>query len=180
MTKSLLVVLFSLLLSVKAFAQVDLEEDRVKEIRAMYGRSQAYLKTAKSCREREKVVRRAKYEGGEVYEYPQRVKRCDLSSGLSVINGTFREWELEETISFFQEGGDVYFVFVVIKDVRGTTELRIYYDLKGRLIRLLEKSDHITGRMGENVKITDQSKIQSVYDYISKRLDESKAILSQN
>jgi hypothetical protein len=175
--KNIVLLFFCLVIAKPVIAQADLEEARVKEIRAMYGKSQEYLKTAKNCRERTKVERKSAYEGGESFDYPQKYRRCDLPEGLSVITGTFSDWEWDESISFFQEEGDVYFVFIVSNDVSGTTELRVYFDLKGRLIRLLEKSDHGTGKMSDNVRVTDQARIQSVYAYVKKRLTESQGIL---
>ncbi|MEY3342353.1 MAG: hypothetical protein RL090_37 [Bacteroidota bacterium] len=180
MIKKLSIVFVLFFFSTTSYAQADLEEARVKEIRAMYGKSQEYLKSARNCRERKKIERKAAYDGGERTDYPQKVRRCDLPEGLSVITGEFSDLEFSETISFFQEHGDVYFVFIVSHEEGGSTELRVYFDLKGRLIRLLEKTDHETGRMSENVKITDRARIQSVYDYVKERLEQSRSILSQN
>lgn len=180
MTNKIILAFMLMALPLMTNAQADLEEARVKEIRTMYGKSQEYLKSARNCRERKKTERKAAYDGGEVYDYPQKIKRCDLPEGLSVITGEFSDWEWSETISFYQEGGAVYFVFIVSHDDSGTTELRVYFDLKGRLIRLLEKTNHETGKLSENVKITDRVRIQSVYDYVKKRLEQSRSILSQN
>lgn len=178
--KSIVLLFFCLAIAKPVKAQADLEEARVKEIRAMYGKSQEYLKTAKNCRERVKVERKPAYDGGELYEYPQKFKRCQLPSGLSVITCNYSDWEWGQTISFFQMEGEVYFVFIVSNDVSGTTELRVYYDRTGRLIRLLEKSNHETGKMSDNVKITDKNRIKDVYDFVNMRYTEAKSFLDLN
>lgn len=177
--KNIVLLFFCLAIAKPVKAQADLEEARVKEIRAMYGKSQEYLKTAKNCRERVKVERKPAYDGGELYEYPQKFKRCQLPSGLSVITCKYSDWEWGQTISFFQMEGEVYFVFIVSNDVSGTTELRVYYDRAGRLIRLLEKSNHETGEMSDNVKITDTGRKREVNEYVQGKLVESKNMLNQ-
>lgn len=58
-----------------------------------------------------------------------------------MITGKFSDWEWDETISFYYKDGDVYFVFIVDNSVAGIRELRVYFDKRGRLIRLLEKSN---------------------------------------
>ena len=102
-----------------------------------------------------------------------------MPSGLSVITCNYSDWEWGQTISFFQKEGEVYFVFIVSNDVSGTTELRVYYDRAGRLIRLLEKSNHETGKMSDNVKITDTGRKREVNEYVQEKLVEAKNMLYQ-
>lgn len=89
-----------------------------------------------------------------------------------MITGKFSDWEWDETISFYYKDGDVYFVFIVDNSVAGIRELRVYFDKRGRLIRLLEKSNIESpgGEMCENKRINDH--ILKKGAYVKKILNE--------
>ena len=159
------------------FTQTYADKALIKEINSMYVQTEEYINSAKNCKTAEKINRKSEYEGGELYEYPQKAKHCIFHNELSVFKGELSGWEWDETITLYQKSNAIYFAFIVSNDVSATSELRAYLNRNGKIILLLERTFIEPDQTGIDKEITDPERIQEIEKYIQSKHHEITSML---
>lgn len=146
-------------------------EDLVTNIRRQYNEVTAMENNSAACQKGS----RTNLENN--IKFPQSSKKCNYSSGYSIITSKFEGWEWGATAKYYFKNGSIFFAYVNYYNVCGQKDFRIYYN-NGRVIRALEKVDDCTDKpQNKNLTVTDRAELNWLIDWNKKRLNESYLML---
>jgi len=154
------------------------KEDRIKEIRALYQKSESLLSRASGCSTGQK-----NHNGTNRHvkmNYCDKAKICRLRDELSVMQGIFQDWEYGESVKVYLQNNNVYFVFMFGGSTRAACEYeqRVYFDKSGNIIRFLERAIDDDEIMSADREITDPHRIEEIRNYIFDNINIIKEIVN--
>jgi|GEM_PF-2561304 len=137
--------------------------DRISAIKTMYTEANR-LETTQGgvCDETSEVVSDDPWGTGELVEFTNTYKRCDLGDGFTVIHAEEFAYEANYQIHYYLKNGKLFFVFEVSNAECCSDESRGYYAENGTIIRLLNRNNdcECAADFGENKEQTDKLLIQ--------------------
>jgi hypothetical protein len=160
------------------YAQSNSEQNRLRDIKAMYNKSEEILMYSENCKLAEKINRKTVYEGSEVFEFKQEAKHCILTNDLSVLEGNFSDWEWDATIKIYQNREIIYFALLIENDISQTNEFRAYFEPSGQLFKLLKRTNYEREDMSSDIEITDKDTKSKIVDYILNKREEIFTMLN--
>lgn len=174
MKHSLIAILFFCFISFFALSQGNTA--RIQEIKTMYTdiiQLEKSIDTSKQC----KLGKKINYEGfdsnSEKYPFEQSASKCTFTKGYSTLTGNFSGYEWGEKSVFYYKNDALFFVFAEVGSESCFSEYRIYYDIKGTAIKILEKSNDCNGEHPtKNVEVMDAAEKKRLTDKINKDHDD--------
>ena len=154
-------------------------DHRVKDIRTWYYHSQEKIndnQSAVSCYSRTDNVKTSDVE--------QRVKHYTISRTQSMIRLNFLEWENEVKAYFYfntSQGNynqGLYFAYISYGGY-GCSDLRVYFDSEGNVIKLMEDYDGQGAFSNEPLIATECNADNLVKQHVEYYLQEAMAIINE-
>lgn len=149
-------------------------EDRIIEIKGFYSKILNASNKDKNCKSSKRII------SDEKGEYENVVKTCRLKDNLSYKQGKLKGWEWQENANFYYKNNKCFFVYIKGSTSGSAYSYRVYYDRKGKVIRiLLAENDFDNDNVGSNVKVNDEKKRQEILSSIASTEKELSAILER-
>ena len=143
---------------------------RILEIKKMYGEviKLSSSITSKNC----KTGKVTNYEGfdesSEKMPFEQTAEYCNVSVDYTTYKAKFCGYEWSNETIFYLKGNKVFFVFMSSSSEACTNEYRIYYDLNGNVIKILNKSNDCNGdKPVKSSEIADKVEMKNIIDGVN-------------
>lgn len=154
-------------------------DDRVNDIRTWYYHSQEKISDNQPA-----ISRYSRKDIVKTSEVEQRVKHYIISSTQSMIRLNFYEWENEVKAYFYfntSQGNynqGLYFAYISYGGY-GCSDLRVYFDSEGNVIKLMEDYDGQGAFSTEPLIATKCNADNLVKQHVEYYLQEAMAIINQ-
>ena len=158
---------------------------RILEIKKMYGEiiKLSTSNTSKQC----KSGKRTDYEGlneeSKKFPFPQTAELCRLSKDYSTYHAKFCGYEWHSDTTYYLKDNKIFFVFSSSNPESCKSEYRVYYDLNGKVIRILQKSDpDCDGSVASenSIEIKDKVEMKSIVNSINSDFSKLLKILDNS
>ena len=171
-----LFVSFTSLLSLISFGQ---NTDRISTIKSMYSEANR-LETSQGgvCDETSEVVSDDPWGTGELVEFTNTYKRCDLGNGYVVFHAEEFGYEASYQIHFYLKDNQLFFAYEVANAECCSDESRVYYAVNGTILKLLERTNdcECQAEFGENIEQKDKALILENQNRIGEHYQRIKAM----
>jgi hypothetical protein len=131
-------------------------ENRIKDIKKMYAEIGSVQKNEgnKDCKNGSVgKISEINFEGTKIY---QKSTFCNYSNGYRKLILYQQGWEWSSTTEYYFKNGMLFFVFSNELDLCNKSEFRLYFDIDGNAIRILEKASTCENENNiKNVEIYD-------------------------
>lgn len=138
---------------------------RIQEIKKMYTDiiQLEKIEGFDKCKTGDKIT----YEGfspeSEQMPFKQISKKCDFSGHYTIYIGEFIGYEWDEKIIYYYENEKLFFVFIEQGAEACASEYRVYYDLNGNIIKVLQKSNDCDGeKPAISIEVKDKSEKENL------------------
>jgi hypothetical protein len=131
---------------------------RIQEIKTMYSEIVELQKNTdqKQCKTGKKTTYESLESSTTGFPFEQTAEKCTLKNNYSIIKGNFKGYEWGNDIFFYYKNNNLFFVYSEGGAESCYSEYRIYYDIKGNVIKILEKSNDCSGETPvKNTDITE-------------------------
>lgn len=171
-------ILLFLLISNSAFSQDN--ASRVQEIKTMYSELTELQKAIdhKQCKKGKKTTYESFDSNSEKYPFEQTAEKCTLTKSYSILTGNFSGYEWSDKTIFYYKNNELFFVYAEQAAESCYSEYSIYYNTKGGIIKVLEKSNDCNGELPtKNVELTDAAAQKHILDRVNEDLNEVMEML---
>jgi len=154
-------------------------ENRVNDIRTWYSNSQEVINDNQSA-----VREYSRIDHVKTSDVEQRVKHYTISRTQSMIRLNFLEWENEVKAYFYfntSQGNynqGLYFAYISYGGY-GCSDLRVYFDSEGNVVRLMEDYDGQGAISNEPLVATECDAHNLVKQHVEDYLKEAMEIIAQ-
>jgi len=106
--------------------------------------------------------------------FQQKSKKCSFSNDFQLITCDLDGWEWEEKIMYYMKNNTVFYVLEEVTTLAGKALYKIYYDEKGKVIRILESSrNEFSDITTKNEVVKEEKKKKKILSIINQNLSES-------
>ena len=148
-------------------------EDRIIEIREFYSKIQGAPNKESNC-----IAAQATRKDERGFHFTNTAKECRLTNGNMYQQVNLNGWEWTETTTFYYKNDQCFFVFLEGASSGGSYEYRVYYDRKGKVIRVLLKQGFDSNEIESSIEVTDKKRKQDILSSIANSKKELRTILS--
>jgi len=140
---------------------------RITEIKKMFGEAIQLENSGDStaCKTGAKTIYQGFDDSSEKMPFKHSCKVCTYSGGYKIYTGDFNGYEWFSKSIFYFKDDRLFFVFSEGGAESCAWEYRIYYDQKGNVIKILEKSNDCTGEVPDkSQEIKDPTEKKRILD----------------
>ncbi len=142
---------------------------RIAEIKKWYAEIIQLNNTSKSkqCK-KGKMIEYSMANDSKKYPFEQTAEFCQISKEYSTYHAKFQghEWSCET--AFYLKDNTFFFVLMPCGAEGSADEYRIYYDDKGKIIKILNNTNEESGSENlKSVEITDKTEIKRITDDVN-------------
>lgn len=150
-------------------------EARIAEIKALYTKIQKADKSTQKCTLKKSTTMDG-LDKDMQFPFENSAEECTLSDGLKYRTLELNGYEFSEECRFYYADNTVFFVLLEGGAEACAFVYRIYYDKKGKVIRVLSAENGCTGdAVGESLEVTDPAKRKEILggvEFCAKRFAE--------
>jgi len=153
-------------------------EEGIKQIRSMYAAVNKFEKSASGENCINNSEKNPSDTGFSTTWYTQRARKCQFSEGYSKISFNLegREWASDG--EYYYKNAKLFFIYFVSHSECGLKRYRIYFDVFGGIIRVLQQNQDCSNEIqGENFEITDSLEKGSILKKVNKDLTKAMLLL---
>ena len=143
---------------------------RILEIKKMYG---DIIKlnneiTSKQCKTGKVINYEGFSENSGKMPFEQVAELCNVSKDYTTYKSNFCGYEWRNETIYYLNANNIFFVFIASNAEACISEYRIYYDINGTVIKIINKANDCNGdKPIKSVEITDKTEIKNIVDGIN-------------
>jgi hypothetical protein len=143
---------------------------RILEIKKMYGdiiKLSAEI-TTKQCKSGKVINYESFDENSEKMPFEQVAELCTISKDYTTYKSNFCGYEWRNETIYYLNDNKIFFVLIASNAEACSNEYRIYYDIAGNIIKILNKANDCDGEKPiKSSEVTDKTEIKNIVDRIN-------------
>jgi len=139
------------------------KEERINEIKKMYAEVNDRLKKPKECVSNKIIEYEGFDENSEKFPFDQFAEVCKLNNNYKTLSASFNGYEWNCNMSYYLKNDIPFFVLMSTGAEGCISEYRIYLDINGEIIKLLEKSNDCDGNSPKtNKEVINENQLANI------------------
>jgi hypothetical protein len=175
-----LIIIFFLLNFVSMSCYSQDNSNRILEIKKMYGDiiNINNSNNAKQCKTHKIINYEGFDETSEKMPFDQIAEHCKVSNEYNTYKAKFSGYEWNNETIFYLKDNKIFFVFISSSSEACSNEYRLYYDLTGKVIKILNKSNDCNGdKPIKSSEIIDKDQAKGIVEGINTDFNKALQIL---